>query len=111
MPIPENTMPEIRELKLVEGRFFTEEEDRRRQFVAVLGDDVRAALFPASSALGRAVQIAGLDFQVIGVIERVGSSFGVGQDNMVYIPSSAFSRMYGSEQSMQVYDRGLDHHY
>jgi putative ABC transport system permease protein len=98
-------LPEIRDITLVEGRFFTEEEDRRKQFVAVIGDDVRTALFPISSAIGQAIKISGVDFKVIGVLEKLGSSFGRGQDNVVYIPSSAFSRLYGTRQSFLIYGR------
>lgn len=99
-------LPEIRDITVLEGRFFTEEEDRTKQFVAVIGDDVRAALFPTSSAVGQAIKISGIDLQVVGVLERLGSSFGRGQDNVVYTPSSAFSRIFGTRQSFIIYGRG-----
>jgi putative ABC transport system permease protein len=98
-------LPLVRDVVLVEGRFFTEEEDRTRQFVVVIGDDVRAAFFPTSSPLGRVIKIAGGDFRVIGVLERLGTSFGRGQDNVVYVPSSAFTRLYGTRQSFLIYGR------
>lgn len=99
------TLPEIRDTTLVEGRFFTQEEDRNRQFVAVIGDEVRAQLYPSSSAVGSAIKIAGIDFRVVGVLEKLGSSFGRSQDNVVYIPSSAFTRLFGVSQSFAVYGK------
>jgi len=99
------SLPRIRDVTLAEGRFFTEEEDRTKQYVVVIGDDVRALFFPASFALDRSIRISGIDFRVIGTLERLGSSFGRGQDNVVYIPSSAFSRLYGTRQSLLIYGR------
>jgi len=99
------SLPQIRDVTLAEGRFFTEEEDRTRQYVVVIGDDLRALFFPTSSALGRSIRISGIDFRVIGALERLGSSFGRAQDNVVYIPSSAFSRLYGTRQSLLIYGR------
>lgn len=96
-------LPEIREIALVEGRFFSKEEDRMKQFVAVIGDDVRATLFPVSAAVDGIIHISGTAFRVIGVLERLGSSFGQSQDNVIYIPGTAFTRIYGTRQSFHIY--------
>jgi len=99
------SLPEMRDISLVEGRFFTEQEDRAKQAVAVIGEDLRARLFPTSSALERMVRIQGLEFRVIGVQEKLGSSFGRSQDNTVYIPHALFTRLYGSTQSVVFFGR------
>ena len=39
----------IRDIGVVDGRFFTEQEDRSRAFVAVIGETVRTTLFPGES--------------------------------------------------------------
>jgi putative ABC transport system permease protein len=95
----------MREINLVEGRFFTDQEDRTKQPVAVLGADVRARLFPSSSAIERQVRIQGLEFRVLGVQEKLGSSFGRSQDNTVYIPHTVFTRLWGSRQSVAFFGR------
>ncbi len=80
-------MADIRDIGVVDGRFFTEQEDRSRAFVAVIGDTVRTTLFPGdASPLGQIVRIEGIEFTVIGVQERLGSAFGRDQDNSIYIP-------------------------
>ena len=99
------SLPEMRDINLVEGRFFTEQEERTKQAVAVVGEDVRARLFPTSSPLERKVRIQGLEFRVIGVQEKLGSSFGRSQDNMVFIPHSVFTRLYGTGQSVMFFGR------
>src|SRR5438552_9206416 len=80
-------MAGIRDIGVVDGRFFTDQEDRSRAYVGIIGDTVRTTLFPGdASPLGRLVRIEGIEFTVIGVQERLGSAFGRDQDNSVYIP-------------------------
>jgi putative ABC transport system permease protein len=89
-------MATIRDIGVGEGRFFTQQEDRSRGLVAVIGESVRDTLFPAgNSSLGKMVHINGLEFTVVGVQEKLGSIFGRDQDKSIYIPASAFERMYG----------------
>jgi len=40
-------MADIRDIGVVDGRFFTTQEERSRSFVAVIGDTVKTTLFPA----------------------------------------------------------------
>jgi putative ABC transport system permease protein len=99
-------MPDMRDITLSDGRFFTDQEERTSRFVAVIGQDVVAALFPGSSPLGRTIKIRGLDFTVVGVQERLGSTFGRSQDNCVYIPFTVFTRLYGGgNQSIALFGR------
>jgi putative ABC transport system permease protein len=99
------TLPEIRDVPLVDGRFFTESEERMRRPVAVIGDDVRAALFPSVSPIGRKIRISGVEFTVIGLLEKQGSSFGRSLDNPVYIPFTVYSQLYGSRRGGAVFGK------
>src|SRR3954469_18668857 len=99
-------MAGIRDIGVVDGRFFTDQEEKSRAFVAVIGDTVRTTLFPGdASPLNQTIRIEGIEFQVIGVQERLGSSFGRDQDNSVYIPISAFNRMYGPGNGFALFGR------
>jgi putative ABC transport system permease protein len=74
--------------------------------VAVIGDTVRTTLFPGDvSPVNQTVHIEGIEFTVIGVQERLGSSFGRDLDNSVYIPVSAFNRMYGPGNGFALFGR------
>ena len=96
----------IRDIGVVDGRFFTEQEDRSRSFVAVIGETIRSTLFPGeSSPLGQIVRIEGVEFTVIGVQEKLGSAFGRDQDNSIYIPISAFDRLYGPGTGFALFGR------
>jgi putative ABC transport system permease protein len=99
------TMPEIRDVSLADGRFFTDQEEATRQGVAIIGEDIRAELFASLSPLDKVVTIRGLDFRVIGVQKKLGSVDGQSQDNQVWIPDTAFTRLYGIDPSMAVFGR------
>ncbi|SRR5579883_123435 len=96
----------IRDIAVTDGRFFTEQEERARLPLAVIGQTVRDALFlPGSSPLGQTIRIEGIDFTIVGVLEKLGTSFGNDQDKMVYIPTGAFDRLYGPGLGYQVFAR------
>lgn len=98
-------LPDIRDVIVVDGRFFTEQEERASQPVAVVGDEIRATFFEGTSPLGKHIKIQGTDFTIVGVQEKLGSAFGRSQDNQVYIPSSVYARIYGHAQSLAVFGR------
>ena len=99
-------MASIRDIGVVDGRFFTEQEDRSRAFVAVIGDTVRSTLFPGDvSPLNQVIRIEGIEYTVIGLQERLGSAFGRDQDKSIYIPVTAFDRMYGPGNGFALFGR------
>ena len=61
---------EVANRTLKEGRFFTDQENRHRSNVVVLGDSVDRALFPNGGAVGKQVTIDGRKFTVIGTLEK-----------------------------------------
>ncbi len=56
--------------RLTRGRFFTEVEDLHRLDVAVLGHDVAEGLFANEDPIGETILVAGVPYQVIGVLEK-----------------------------------------
>lgn len=99
-------MADIRDVTVVDGRFFTPTEEMSGLNVAVVGDDVKTNLFPGmDSPLGQTFKIQGVDFTVVGVVERLGSSFGRSQDNSAYIPITAYNRLFGPGTSIAIFAR------
>jgi putative ABC transport system permease protein len=94
-------LAEIRDIPVEDGRFFTASEEHARAPVAVIGPDIANALFPSLSPLGRTLRVSGVDFTVVGLLERQGSSFGNSLDNPVYIPIGMYMELYGGR------DRGV----
>jgi len=80
-------------LRVVEGRFFTEDENERAVPVCLLGQGARASLFGQQEVLGQYVKIAEQWFHVVGVVgpqlSAQGDVAGVpAQDlnNLIYVP-------------------------
>lgn len=78
---------QIRNVKLKEGRFFTEEENDRLAKVCILGFDIYDRLFgDGTSAIGATVRIDGTDFEVIGIGAFKGGGGFMNPDDMIYAP-------------------------
>src|ERR1019366_1788854 len=98
-------LADIRDIGIVSGRFFTDQEEKSRAFVAVIGDDTRSKLFSEGSPLGKTFKIKGIDFTVIGVQERLGAAFGNSRDNNAYIPITSYNRLFGSGLGFALFAR------
>jgi len=86
---------EIFREKVGAGRYISEEDYQRRALVGFLGTDVAEKLFPNLDPLGKTVRIEGLPFEVVGVAEKIGSVFGLSQDNFVNIPLTTYQKLFG----------------
>ncbi len=89
------SVPNVFDRVVARGDYITASDVDTRRRVAVLGYSVAQDLFPDVDPLGRQVTIAGVRFRVIGVFEKVGSTFGVDRDAEVHIPVTAAQRLFG----------------
>ena len=62
--------PIVRNWDVDSGAFFTEEDNRAKRNVVVLGQDVVTNLFGDDDAVGKIVKINGASFRVIGVLDQ-----------------------------------------
>jgi putative ABC transport system permease protein len=76
------------------GRFVTETDFDHATTVAVIGEDVRKVLFAREDPLGKPIDFNGIQYTVIGVLEKKGAMFGGSNDNFVLIPFTAFDRQF-----------------
>jgi putative ABC transport system permease protein len=84
---------QLRSDEVQDGVFFTEVQNTSLGRVAVLGTDVRTALFPDEDPLGKTFRIADVPFQVIGLLKSRGAGPAGGSlDNLVLIPVNTSSR-------------------
>ena len=74
-------------VKLLQGRFFSQEESSSAQLVAVIDQAGVKKLFGNENAqvVGESVHIDGLDFTIVGVVESVAGA-GYGDNVNVYMP-------------------------
>jgi len=72
--------------KVISGRFFTENENKRMAKVVVIGSEVADKFFPNTNPIGEKIKIKNNNFEVIGVLASRGAVFGFNMDEMVMIP-------------------------
>lgn len=83
----------IRRWKIGSGRFYTDEETKRQDKVAVIGSTVANKLFPNTNAVGKTMRAGGQRFLVIGVLQSKGTAItGADQDDIIMIPISTLLR-------------------
>ena len=87
----------IRDWDVTSGALFTEEDQRSKRRVAVLGSTVARNLFPDGDAVGAQVQLGRSPFQVVGVLDSKGQNAnGNDQDDVVIVPyTTAQDRISG----------------
>jgi len=86
----------IRNLRLRSGRFFTDEENRTLQRVAVVGRTAAANLFAGREPVGETVRIGRVAFAVIGVLDAKGTDLvGNDLDDVIFVPvDTALRRLF-----------------
>ena len=85
-----------------DGRAISDVDVQQNRMVTVLGMDIVEQLFPYEDPIGKDVSVDGHRYQVVGVIEEMGSAFGESKDNKIVIPLSTFMKFYGSKRSLNI---------
>lgn len=86
--------PKIQELVVSEGRFISMFDTQHARPVAVIGEGVRRELFGPVDVIGRQVRVGADAFNIIGVEKENGTFFGQSLDNNIYIPYTAFMKIF-----------------
>ena len=79
---------------VADGRFINEIDMQDRSNVAIIGVDVKQALFPYEDPVDKEIRINGNPYRIIGVMEPLGNFFGQSRDNSVFVPISTFDKYY-----------------
>lgn len=99
----EANYPRIIAVKLTKGRFFRESDVQSTRRVAVIGQTVAKNLFGNGKAIDQQVDISGLKYLVVGILEARGSTFGVDQDNSILVPFPTAQRQFGIDRLNTIY--------
>ncbi len=94
--------------KVERGRYINETDYRHNARVCIIGQDLVEKLFPNVDPLDREIQLAGLPFRVIGIMEKVGSTFGQSQDNFAMVPLSTFRSTWMGRPDLMVFIKAPD---
>ncbi len=90
------------QIDMEEGRFFTEFEAQHHAPVAVIGADVKKALFGVEDPIGKSINVDGQVFEVIGAMYRPTASFFDSSDNRVFIPFFSMRKAYPNAQDVAI---------
>ncbi|BAZ14629.1 hypothetical protein NIES4071_64730 [Calothrix sp. NIES-4071] len=100
--------PIVRDVKIKNGRYFSQEELDTASLVAVIGPTIESNLFNRSDPIGKRIRIRGEAFEVIGVTEPKGSQGGMDRDEVIFIPLTTMSaRLVGNNALSGVSVNGI----
>ena len=96
-------MPLVRNWDVAEGRFFTDDEERRCERVCVIGKTVADNLFPEDEPVGQTIRIKAMPFKVVGVMAAKGANgWGQDQDDTVLAPYTTVGRVLSRSKFQSV---------
>jgi len=75
---------------IIEGRSYTEQEDKSLAQVAILGNKIATDLFEDEDPIGRLIRVGNYNFEVIGIYATRGGFDG--QDDQVFIPVTTLQK-------------------
>jgi len=89
---------EMKSSQPVVGRFFTEEEEKTRAKLTLLGLTVARELFGDENPVGKTIKINRINFRVIGILPEKGQSPHGDRDDVVVVPvTTAMYRLLGKK--------------
>ena len=88
---------------IVQGRFFSKNEDRSGARVTVIGDGIKEAFFGENDPIGKYIKIDNVKFRVIGVLEKQGKFLGLfSVDKQAILPIGAYKRIFSKRGWMRL---------
>jgi putative ABC transport system permease protein len=96
---------DVMDLTFLQGRMYTDEEDKRGAHVCGLGYDTWQELFGSESAIGKEVSVESGIYTVIAVLDKRKQPFGSGKnrdDNQVYFPMGTFHNLHPEDKDLWV---------
>lgn len=96
------------QVDLHEGRFLTDEDNRRRAPVAVIGADIEKSLYANVNPIGKPIIVNGHEYEVIGTMNRPAASFFGQQDMRVLLPYFTMRQNYPATKDMAVVVNAMD---
>jgi putative ABC transport system permease protein len=95
-------MIDIGQEKMALGRYLTESDYQHSAMVCFIGTDLVDEFFPNVDPIGKEITVRNTPFQVIGVADKVGTTFGQSQDKFVHIPLSTFQKVFVARPQLAI---------
>ncbi|MFE4710525.1 ABC transporter permease [Paenibacillus sp. NPDC056722] len=88
---------DVKDFHVQSGRFLLDIDTQYRQKVALIGSSTANDLFGTDSPVGQTVQLNGISYKIVGLLETKGSSLGGSNDDKILIPISTAERQLQSK--------------
>ena len=99
---------EVRKIYSGSGRFINQMDIDNRFRVAVVGTYVAKELYGTNNVVGQTINIDGVDFQIVGVLQSQGSSMTGSGDDQVILPLSTAERLVKNTEIRTFYIEAAD---
>jgi len=95
----------VRNLNVLSGRFFDEDDIQARNKVAVMTDKLAATLYGSEPAEGRIIKLSGLPFTVIGTFRERVDTFGQTEisEDTILVPYTVARYFTNTDQVKQLF--------
>ena len=91
------------------GRNISDEDVELSRRVLVVGKAIEKRLFPHETPIGKEIRLSGHTFNIIGVLEEKGTSFGQNQDDICIMPITRFFENYGEAKRTGKHRHAIAH--
>lgn len=81
--------------EIADGRNFTQDDIDKARSVVLVGETVRAELFPTQNPLGKQLLFDGRKYTIIGLLDKKSNTLGSDNNNFVLIPYTTALQAYG----------------
>jgi putative ABC transport system permease protein len=85
---------QIRNVPVNPGRWFNNEDNNEHRRVAVVGWELLKNTFPGRPAVGNTVLLNGIQFDVIGVVEKIGKEGNNGTNGRIFVPIETMRMLF-----------------
>ncbi len=84
----------IRTIPLILGRWMNDEDNLQRRRVCIIGTEMVRNMFPGRPALGSKILLNGYEFEVVGVLKKIGREENNGTNFRIFVPIEIMREMF-----------------
>jgi putative ABC transport system permease protein len=99
----------IRDLTVSKGRTINDADSRVSRNVAIIGTSIVKDVFNGADPIGKKVTIGGQKFEVIGILNQIGSGgFGIDVNSYTIIPLTSAQKVFGLHGVQVIASKAVD---